>query len=101
MPSGHIWDELLEQMPAYVVLRKGNRLQIIANPTTRQLRRRGRGDWEVAAAGGGTGDNGPATSLPDDLRSAVLDALAAMFSAEEAKAGGKKGKRKKREAASV
>src|SRR5688572_20493025 len=50
MPSSPKWADLIGKDLAYVVLRKGNRLQVILRPTGKQLRRRGRRAWALVAA---------------------------------------------------
>ena len=46
------WADLMGKGLAYVVLRKGNRVQVLVGPTDKQLRRRGRRGWRVTSADG-------------------------------------------------
>ena len=69
------WTDLLSQNPDYVVLRKGNRLQVLCRPGPKQLRRRGKRNWCLVAVIQSTkGTNGEA-GPPAELREAVLQAL--------------------------
>ncbi len=76
------WTDLLNQELDYVVLRKGNRLQVLCRPTSKQLRRRGKRNWSLVAAvqanAKANGEGGP----PHDLREAVLQALVELTSGE-------------------
>jgi hypothetical protein len=93
------WADLLDRDLGYVVLRKRNRLQVILRPTDRQLRRRGKRGWSVAAVGEmAEGGNGQAEPPPTDaLREATLEALLALAADVSAprQGKGKKGKKKK------
>jgi hypothetical protein len=84
------WADLMGKGLAYVVLRKGNRVQVLVGPTDKQLRRRGRRGWRVIASGG---DPGP-FEVTDGLREAVLDGLAQL--ARERQAGRSAGRKKTR-----
>ena len=75
---------------AYVVLRKGNRLQVIVRPTVKQLRDRGKRNWQVVAAAPGGGAAGPVDPA-DALRAATLDALAELIGDAGKVPNGKKG----------
>ena len=90
------WTDLLNEDPAYVVLRKGNRLQVLWDPSAKQLRRRGKRNWcLVAAVQKEPGTNGE-DGAPRELCDAVLGALGDLASAlhEEPK---RKKKAKKKE----
>ena len=70
------WADLMGKALAYVVLRKGNRLQVVVGPTDKQLRRLGKRDWRVVAFGEATGR--VADGVTDEMREAVLTGLAAL-----------------------
>jgi hypothetical protein len=84
------WADVMGKGLAYVVLRKGNRVQVILGPTDKQLRRRGRRGWRVAASGGGP----EPSEVTDDLREAVLNGLAQIV--RDRQADRSDGPRKKR-----
>jgi hypothetical protein len=88
------WTDLFNEPVAYAVLRKRNRLQVLLQPSHKQLRRRGKRNWSLVAAVPVSARNGNHTQdIPDDLRDAVLQALAELAVGGRPK-GGKKSKKK-------
>ena len=90
MPRGRNWADVLDRDSAFVVLTKQNRLQVIVRPSRKQLRRRGKRGWEVAAAIDAVGGSGPA---PAALREAIAEVLEVLHGGREGK---KKARRKKK-----
>jgi hypothetical protein len=89
VPKDPNWVDLLDRKPAFVVLTKDNRLQVLAGPTRKQLRRRGKRGWSVVAAVD-SADGGP---VPPDLTEAVSRALEALGGGKQGKEAGPKQKR--------
>jgi hypothetical protein len=89
MPKDPNWVDLLDRRPAFVVLSKDKRLQVLAGPTRKQLRRRGKRGWSIVTAVD-SADGGP---VPPDLRAAVLQALEALGGGKQGKEAGPKKKR--------
>jgi hypothetical protein len=78
------WTDVLNQEFDYVVLTKGNRLQVLVRPTRQQLRRRGKRNWSlVAALSKAQSNNGPEQSV-DSLRDLVLQTLLELTANEPA-----------------
>lgn len=86
MSKGLNWTDVLAREPAFVVLTRQNRLQIIVRPSRKQLRRRGQRGWDVAAAIDDDGGGGP---VPPELREAVVQALEALDDALKGRIGPK------------
>jgi hypothetical protein len=82
------WVDVLDKELDSVVLVKGNRLQVIVHPTQKQLRRRGKRNWSLAAEVSPAGQTNGEGVLSQELQEAVLAALAELT-------GGRRAKKKK------
>jgi hypothetical protein len=87
--KGLSWTDVLAREPAFVVLVRQNRLQVIVRPGQKQLRRRGQRGWAVAAAIDAAAGGGP---VPPELREAVVQALEALDGGPKGKKAGSKKK---------
>ena len=61
------WAEQIGKELSYVVLRKGNRLQVILRPTAQQVRRRGKSGWRAVASGGVAAPGASSAEVPEGL----------------------------------
>ncbi len=96
MTRNNNWADILNRQVGYVVLRKGNRLQVIHRPSAKQLRERGKRHWVLVAAL----DASPGR-LPAEVRDAVLKTLSELVEDkvvvdDNGLADGKKTKKKSR-----
>jgi len=90
------WADVLDKEFDYVVLTKGNRLQVIGRPSRRQLRRRGRRGWSLRAAFYATDENNGHGTVPPGLQDDVLQALGMLASRVHAEQEKPRGKKKRR-----
>jgi DNA invertase Pin-like site-specific DNA recombinase len=89
------WADVLDRKLDYAVLRKENRLQVLVRPTQKQLRRRGKRSWTVAAALDAVDGNNGHAALPRGLQDAIMQTLREMARADQdEKTKDKKAKKK-------
>jgi hypothetical protein len=75
------WVDVLGKEVAYVIVTKANRVQVLVHPNARQLRRRGKRNWSLVAAFHKS-EEGP-TSLPAEVRDAVLETLETLAAGDQ------------------
>lgn len=95
MPKALNWADVLNRKLDFVVLHKENRVQVLVRPTQKQMRRRGKRSWKVAAAIDALDETNGHASLPRALQDAVLQTLREMVKAEQAEKVKEKKSRKK------
>jgi hypothetical protein len=86
------WADIMDKKPAYVVLTKENRLQVLIRPSTKQLRQRGKRGWSLVTTIDAPGNN---STVPDSLREAMLQTLTEMLGQQQPAAEAPPKKKKK------
>jgi len=83
------WADLISNDLAFVVLSKGNRVQVLVRPNEKQLRRRGKRGWSLLTAIHMSDSSNGQMPLPDELREAIMQALTDLTTREPGKKAGK------------